>query len=62
MCIFIYLWKKTQYIKVSKEIGNALVIETIKMGHFEFKKVKRFKYLGIPDTKKWMKIEILVRN
>lgn len=60
---YIYLlWKKTQCIRVSREVGNTLVIKTIKM----FILSSKSKTIRIPgynsDTEEIMKIEILERN
>jgi len=38
--------EKTQYMNVSRELGNASVTDTITVGQYEFKKVEQFKYLS----------------
>lgn len=38
--------EKTQYMKVSRKLNSVLgIIETIKIGQYEFEKVEYFKYL-----------------
>lgn len=45
-----YLYtEKIQYIKVSRELGNILLTETIIMGPYEIK-IEQFIYLGIIVT------------
>jgi hypothetical protein len=44
--------EKTQYMKVSRELGNVPITETITVGQYEFKKVEEFKYLGTIVTQK----------
>jgi len=44
--------EKSQYMKVSRELGNVPITETISVGQYEFKKVEDFKYLSTIVTQK----------
>lgn len=42
--------EKTEYMKVSKELDNPLIMDTITIGQYKIKKVEYFKFLGIIVT------------